>query len=195
MSRIVVIQGHPDPDDARLCHALGDAYVQGARIAGHDVAIAKVATLDFPLLRTRDDWNGGRALTPESLIDIQQQCIDADHFVLIYPLWLGTMPALLKGFLEQVFRPGVALSNDEGGFPKPAFKGKSARVVVTMGMPAFAYRWFFRAHSLKSLERNILKFAGVRPVRETLLGTVEGVSDNRRRRWLAEMRVLGSQAR
>ena len=64
-----------------------------------------------------------------------------------------------------------------------------------MGMPGFFYRWYYRAHSLKSLERNILKFSGISPVRETLYGLVEGVKDQRRRAWLEEMRQLGRLAR
>ncbi len=196
MSRIAIIQGHPDPDPRRLCHLLGEAYAEGARGAGHEVYIARVATLDFPLLRSQADWEAGVDGAPESLVEVMEACTRADHFVLIYPLWLGTMPALLKGFLEQTFRPGVALSNEaDGGFPKPKFRGKSARVVVTMGMPAIAYRWLFRAHSLKSLERNILKFAGVKPVRETLFGLVDRAGDERvRSRWLAKMRDLGARA-
>lgn len=195
MSRIVLIQGHPDPDERRLCHALGAAYALAAEMAGHEVTLAKVAALDFPLLRTQEDWNSGREGTPPSLRDVQERCLGADHLVLVYPLWLGTMPALLKGFLEQVFRPGVALSNEAGELPKPALKGKSARVIVTMGMPAAAYRWFFRAHSLKSLERNILKFAGIRPVRETLFGLVDSASEKQRSRWFAQVRKLGERAR
>lgn len=195
MSRIVLIDGHPDPDARRLCHTLADAYLEGAKQAGHHVDVAKIATLDFPLLRTQEEWNAGRNGTPSSLIDVQEACGEADHFALIYPLWLGTMPALLKGFLEQVFRPGVALSEKGSGFPRPLLKGTSARVVVTMGMPAAAYRWYFRAHSLKSLERNILKFAGVKPVRETLLGLVDSADEKQRARWFAEMRKLGAAAR
>ena len=194
MSKIVIIQGHPDTDERRLCHALGRAYAEGAEAAGHVATIAKVADLEFPLLRSQEQWNAGRGGTPESLREIQERCLEADHFVLIYPLWLGTMPALLKGFLEQVFRPGVALSND-AGFPRPLLKGKSARVVVTMGMPAVAYRWYFRAHSLKSLERNILKFAGIKPVRETLLGLVDNATEKQRNQWFTELRNLGAQAR
>lgn len=195
MSRIVVIQGHPDPDEGRLCHALGTAYAEGAQSAGHDVSVIKIATLDFPLLRTQSEWKAGPQGTPPSLLEAQEVCGEADHFVLIYPLWLGTMPALLKGFLEQVFRPGVALSEEGSGFPRPLLEGTSARVVVTMGMPAAAYRWYFRAHSLKSLERNILKFAGIKPVRETLLGLVDSAGEERRRHWLADMRRLGAAAR
>jgi putative NADPH-quinone reductase len=68
-------------------------------------------------------------------------------------------------------------------------KGRSARIVVTMGMPAFLYRLYHRAHSVKSLKRNILEFCGFGPVRTTLIGTVEGKKSSRER-WLAEMARL-----
>ena len=60
-----------------------------------------------------------------------------------------------------------------------------------MGMPAFAYRWFFRAHSLSSLQRNILGFCGIRPVKSTLIGNIEGMTEPQRLNWLDEMRGLG----
>ena len=58
--------------------------------------------------------------------------------------------------------------------PAKLLKGRSARIVVTMGMPAFFYRIYYRSHSVKSLKRNILEFVGVSPVRTTLIGMVEG---------------------
>jgi putative NADPH-quinone reductase len=73
--------------------------------------------------------------------------------------------------------------------------GKSARIVVTMGMPAFVYRWYFLAHSLRSLERNILRFCGIGPIRETLFGMVEGVSPAKRAAWLEKMRAFGRAGR
>ena len=82
------------------------------------------------------------------------------------------MPALLKGFLEQVAQPGFAIGTAKtDGFPAKLLSGRSARVVVTMGMPALIYRWYFRAHSVKALERNILGFAGIAPIHETLIGS------------------------
>jgi putative NADPH-quinone reductase len=111
--------------------------------------------------------------------------------VLIFPLWLGDMPALLKGFLEQVARPGFAIGVDgQGGPGAKLLKGRSARVVVTMGMPAFVYRWYFGAHSIRSLERNILRFVGFAPVRRSLIGLVEA-KGGRRERWLAALARLG----
>lgn len=61
----------------------------------------------------------------------------------------------------DVARPGFAFST-EGKNPlsKKGLTSRSARVVVTMGMPAAIYRWYFQAHSIKSLERNILGFVG-----------------------------------
>lgn len=105
------------------------------------------------------------------------------------------MPALLKGFFEQVFRPGYAYEVGKGGFPKMLLKGRSARVVITMGMPALAYRFYLGAHGLRNLKRNILNFIGISPVRDSLVGGVEFISDRRRQRWLAKMRELGAAGR
>lgn len=67
-------------------------------------------------------------------------------------------------------------------------------MIVTMGMPAAAYRWFYGAHSVKALRRNILEFAGIRPVRTTLVGGVAGLTPEAVERWCAQLRDLGSQA-
>jgi len=105
------------------------------------------------------------------------------------------MPALLKAFLEQIARPGFAFARyPEHRFGRKALTGRSARVVVTMGMPATLYRWYFRAHSIKSLERNILGFVGIGPIHETLVGMVERVDDDVLRKLCAQMHKLGVQA-
>jgi len=112
--------------------------------------------------------------------------------VLFFPLWLGEMPALVKGFLEQVMRPGFAVEADgASAFGRKALQGRSARLVVTMGMPSVIYRWYFRAHSLKSLERNVLGFVGFAPIEETLVGGVDQIKDDSLANWQAKMRRLG----
>lgn len=188
--RILLIQGHPDTSTPHLCHALAEAYASGARAAGHDVRVLDVASLDFPLLRSKADWD--HQPVPPALANAQADIQWAEHLVLVFPLWLGGMPALLKGFLEQVARPGFAISPfREGDLPKKLLSGRSARVVVTMGMPALVYRWYFRAHSLKALERNILGFVGIAPIRETLVGSVEGLSDAQRSAWFEKLKAHG----
>lgn len=193
--RILIIVGHPDPEPKRLCRALAAGYAEGARSAGHDVRLIDIATLDFPLLRTMEEF--GQRPMPSTLEDAAQAIRNAEHVVFIFPLWLGTMPALLKGFLEQVMRPGIAFAYPEpgkGGFAKTLLDGRSARVVVTMGMPAFFYRLWYLGHGIAGMRRNILNFVGISPVRETLFGQVEGASDDTRRKWIATMRALGTKA-
>lgn len=194
MSHISIIQGHPDSRRSHLFRALAEAYSEGAQAGGHRVDVIDVGQLDFPCLRSPEDWHRGRDGTPDALRVAQDAISNADRLFIIYPLWMGTLPAVLKAFLEQVFRPGVALSYGEG-YPEPLFRGKSARVVVTMGMPALACRWYFFAHGLKNLQRNILGFAGIYPVRTTLYGLVDKASEDKRHRWMEGMRSLGKKAR
>lgn len=194
MTRILLIQGHPDGHTPHFGHALAAAYGEGATSGGHDVKTVDVAALDFPLLRSQHEWEKGEL--PAALRDAQQAIAWAEHIVIFFPLWLGDMPALLKGFLEQVARPGFAFGAEEGrtAFTKKGLTGRSARVVVTMGMPALVYRWFFRAHSVKSLERNILRFVGISPVTPTLIGGAGTIEPGTARKWLDKMRQLGRKA-
>ena len=190
--KIVVIQGHPDPQRVHYCHALAEAYASAARAAGYEVRRVEPAALDFPLLRSMADWE---TPLPATLKQAQDNIRWANHLVLIFPLWLGTMPALLKAFLEQVLRPGFGFTPEgTGAKSRKGLLGKSARLVVTMGMPAFWYRWYFLAHGVRGLERSILKFCGINPVRETFIGMVER-GEKFRRRALDRVRALGREGK
>lgn len=194
MKRILIINGHPDAGHPHFCDALADAYADGAEAAGHSVRRLAPGSLDFPMLTSQQEWEHGSL--PPVLQSAQDTIGWAQHLVLIFPLWLGDMPALLKGFLEQVARPGFAFGEQgKNPFGRKGLSGRSAHVVVTMGMPALVYRWYFRAHSVKSLERNILKFVGIDPVQRTLIGSVAALSPAEAAHWLEKMRALGRQAR
>src|SRR5690606_40376980 len=106
------IQGHPDPRGGHFGHALAQAYAEGAASAGHELRTIAIAALDFPLVRTREEWEDGRP--PPAIAAAQEAIAWANHLVLVYPLWLGAMPAVLQGFLEQVMRPGFALEPTAG---------------------------------------------------------------------------------
>ena len=191
--RVLILQGHPDPAGGHLLHTLAAAYAEGAVAAGHAVETVDIARLDFPLLRSQADWKDGTL--PATLLPAQQAIGRADHLVLMFPLWLGDMPALVKGFLEQVARPGFAFKAEgTNPFGAKGLTGKSARIVCTMGMPSLLYRAYFRAHSIKSLERNILGFVGITPVRETLIGMVEQLGAAGVATWCGRLQALGRQA-
>ena len=191
MTRICIIQGHPTAGEEHFCHALAGAYAGGAADAGHEVKTIIVADLDFPVLRSKQDWDSGQA--PPAIAAAQETIRWAQHLLIIHPLWIGSMPALLKAFFEQALRPGFAMSTSAKGSWTKLLTGRTARVVVTMGMPALIYRWYFGAHGLKSLTQN-LSLVGIAPCRSTLVGMVEAIDDGKRRRWLDRLRALGGQA-
>ncbi|RVD64957.1 flavodoxin family protein, partial [Mesorhizobium sp. M4A.F.Ca.ET.029.04.2.1] len=148
--------------------------------AQHSVRRIDIAAIDFPVLRTMQEFEHGAV--PNSLQHAAEAIVWAEHIVFVFPLWLGTMPALLKAFLEQVMRPGTAFAYPDkgGGFARTLLRGRSARVVATMGMPSALYRLWFFSHGIAGMRRSILHFVGIRPVRETLFGMVAGASDRTR---------------
>ena len=187
--RIAIVQGHPDRTTVHLGHVLAEAYADGATTGGHEVRTIDVAALDFPLLRSAEEFERGEP--PPAIREAQDALAWADHLVIIYPLWLGDMPAVLKGFFEQVARPGFVRKTRF--FGTGVLRGKSARIIVTMGMPALIYRWYFRAHGLENLRRNILGFAGARPVRATTIGNVANLGNRRLWRLKRTLERLGRQ--
>ena len=192
-SRILILNGHPDVARKGLCGALADAYAEGAASGGHTVERLDIGALRFDMLRTQAEFEAGTA--PPDIAAAQEAIRRADHLMVVFPLWLGDMPALLKGFFEQTLRPGFAFAYRPSGFPQKNLGGRSARIVVTMGMPAFVYRWYFRAHAVKNLKRNILGFVGYGPVRDTIVGSVATAKPAAMARHFEAMRALGRAAR
>lgn len=191
--RILVIQGHPDLEASHYCHGLAAAYRKGAEASGFAVEELSIAQLDFGLLASEMEWQ--KKGTQPDIAHAQERIRQADHLVLIFPLWLGTMPALVKGFLEQVLRPGFAFDEQAREGPGGGLlKGKSARVIITMGMPGFFYRWYFGAHGYRNLKRNILKFCGIKPVRHCFVGLTGSKKPEGRQKWLERIESLGRRA-
>ena len=191
MRKIMIVVGHPQTNT--FCEALGNAYKEAADAAGHQAQLFPLATLTFdPILR-----NGYRMVQP--LEPDLQKAYDAlaacDHLVLIFPLWCGDMPALLKGFIERILQPDlIARADTENAMNWSIFSNKTARIVMTMGMPVSIYRWWYRGHALKLLTRNILNFIGIKPVKNTLFGMLGTSKPETRNRWVDQIRDLGRLA-
>lgn len=98
---VTIILGHPDAAEERFCRVFAGTYAQSARAAGHTVDVIDVAGIVFPLLRSKAAYERGEI--PAVLEPAQDSIRKADHLVLVFPLWLGDLPALLKGFLDRCF--------------------------------------------------------------------------------------------
>lgn len=192
MKHIVILQGHPDTDPLRLCRGLESAYSAAAQSAGHKVDRFDVATIELPFLTSQHEFEQGDL--PAALHPLRDVLSTADHVVLIWPLWQGLPPARLKLVLEQLLRPGVAFRYAGAGRTMPMLRGRSARMIVTMGMPSWFYRLRYGAAGVQAVVHNILQLVGMRPIHTTFFG-LAGASETRRARWFDKVRRLGAQAR
>lgn len=186
--RIVVIDAHPDRTPAPLAHALSDAYADGAASAGHEVRRIALGDWEGAFLRSSDEFE---AAPSDPFVTAARADLEwCEHLVIVFPLWLGSAPSLLRAFLEQVSR-GRFVGDPNKGFATGKLRGKSARLIVTMGMPSLVYRVVFGARGVRSIASSILGFAGVKPVRLTLLGAIEAGGAAR---YIAKARSLGVEA-
>ncbi|MBY8976141.1 NAD(P)H-dependent oxidoreductase [Rhodobacteraceae bacterium NNCM2] len=193
MMNICILQGHPHGTGDHFCHALADAYAEGAATAGASISRLDIARIKPLALCDPADFQ----TPPEGAMAAARQAVEeCEHLVVVFPLWLGTMPALLKAFFEQLARADFAISQGgEGLMPEPRLRGRSAHVIVTMGMPALAYRFWFWNRGVGNLKHLILGLSGFRPVHQTLIGGMGEMSADDRARWLDRITEKGAAMR
>jgi NAD(P)H dehydrogenase (quinone) len=191
MPKIAIVVGNPMRDS--YSEALGLAYLRGAESGGHEAKLFLLAHMKFDAI-LREGYRREQPLEPD-LVAARQALQASDHLVFVFPLWAGDMPAIMKGFIERVLQPdllAIQAAGDKANWK--IFMGKSARIIMTMGMRGWFYRWYYGAHALKLLRRNVLHLIGVKPVRSTIYGMIEAVGDETRKQWLREVEALGHQA-
>lgn len=181
---IAIIQGHPDPAGGHLCHALADAYAEGAQAGGHQVSRIEVAALDFPFQRSIAEPE-----LPEALVGPKAAVVAADHIVVIFPYWLKYIPTPLKAFFHQIMGFRAAFLPVKR-LPQESFKGRSARIIVTMNLPVLFNRiyLFGGADDIQRLKRD-LSGVGIAPIHVSLFGMINAANT---RKWLAQMHELGA---
>jgi len=190
--RVLIVNGHPEPRPSTFVAALASAYAAGAAAAGHDVRRIDIGALNLPPLRSAAEFAAPPSIA--AAIDAQNDIAWCDHLVIVHPLWHGMQPALLKAFFEQTFRHGFAVTDETRNFPKPLLGGRSARIVVTMGMPAFIYRWWFGSAATRALAAGLLRLSGLKPVRQTVVGGTGGLTPAKAAAHLKAMGALGRRA-
>jgi len=187
--RILVILGQPDRKS--YGGALAAAYIEGARTHG-----AEVRELYLGEIRFNPAPVGKPGEFEPDLVQAQEAIKWAEHLVFVYPIWWGTIPALLKGFIERTFLPGFAVNfHDDSPLWDKLLAGRSARLIVTLNTPSLIYRWVFGRPGHTTMKRTILEFCGVKPVRITEVGPVKNSTQEKRTQWLHKVRELGGRCR
>lgn len=185
---VLIIAGHPRKNS--FSNALADAYREGALEAGTQVKQLTLAESTFNLNVTTVSPQFQEA--EEDVQRAQELIAWADHLVFVYPTWWGTMPALLKGFLDRVFTPGFSFSERKGGNGwVQLLKGKTGQLITTMDTPLWVYRWILKAPGHRALGDATLKFCGVSPVRALSFSAIKDSSSEQRQNWLEQARQAG----
>ncbi len=190
MKKILIINGHPDKES--LCFTLANAYKKGAISTEAECKLVNLVDLKFDL-SLHYGYKQRTELEPD-LLQIQQDILEANHLVFVYPTWWGTYPALLKGFIDRVFLPKFAFKYRENSLLwDKLLKGRTARLIVTMDTPKWYYSLVYKNPGHNSMKKGILAFCGINPVKITSFGPVKSSTESKRLEWINKIEKLGQK--
>jgi len=186
--KISVILAHPIAGSFN--HAIASRAVKVLKRSGHDVLFHDLCQERFDPLLTGAEFAREATLPPE----IHRHCreiSEADGIVIVHPNWWGQPPAILKGWVDRVIRPGVAyefLEGDKGeGIPKGLLKARAALVFNTSNTPGERERDVF-SDPLETLWKNcVFGLCGVENVYRKMFCVVVTSSAGERGQWLQEV--------
>jgi NAD(P)H dehydrogenase (quinone) len=189
--KILIVLGHPDPKS--LNHAIAHAVRDEMREAGHDVMFHDLYAERFdPLLLTDEIPENG--IIPAT---IQEHCDDlcsADGIVIVHPNWWGQPPAILKGWIDRVFRPGLAYQFEEGdsgeGVPIGMLRAKAAVILNTSNTKEARELNVFGDPLDAIWRRCIFDLCGVRAFHRRMFTVVVTSTKEQRFAWIEEAREL-----
>lgn len=186
--KISVILAHPVAGSFN--HAIASRAVKVLKRSGHDVVFHDLYQENFDPVLTGAEVPREAALPPA----IERHCreiAEADGIVVIHPNWWGQPPAILKGWVDRVIRPGVAyefLEGDTGeGIPKGLLRARAAVVFNTSNTPAERESSVF-GDPLETLWKNcVFGLCGIENVHRRMFTVVVTSSAARRAQWLNEV--------
>ncbi|MDN4523748.1 NAD(P)H-dependent oxidoreductase [Fictibacillus fluitans] len=179
------------PSSHSFNHALLEVYSKELEKSGHSVDVRNLYDLDFQPVLTESEYKNSLEFRYEADVLKEQEYIAwCDRLALIYPVWWGGMPALLKGYIDRVFSYGFAYELD-GEEPVPRLQGKSAVTICTTGTPSEIYDEN-GMHDAMDTARNvsIFEFCGIKATHSLYFGNVILAGDEKRRNMLEEVRQL-----
>lgn len=188
--KILIINGHPDNESFNF--GLSEAYRKGAKKSDAEIKEINIRELDFnPNLQF--GYRKRTELEPD-LLKAQENLKWADHIVWIYPVWWGSVPAIMKGFLDRVLLPGFAFKKREGSvWWDKYFTDKSSRIICTLDQPTWYYRWINKSPSHHAMKKLTMQFIGVKSVKITAIGPLRLSKEEWRKKWLNKVEKLGKQ--
>jgi putative NADPH-quinone reductase len=192
MKKILVINGHPKAES--YCDSLTEKYIEGVKKTGKEVKVSTIRNLNLEGY-TKFAHNEKLKLSND-LVEVQKLITWANQLVFIYPTWWATPPALLKLFIEIVFHSGFAFQYTQPSKLGPRWDklltGKSAKMISTMDSPPWYYKCWVGDPGFKMM-KDIMTFCGIKPVKRKYFGSVKVASEEKRKKWLNEVYIMGTK--
>jgi len=189
--KISIILAHPGKGSFN--HAIADTATTALREAGHSVTVHDLYAEKFdPLLPNREISRD--APLPAEIAVHCREIASADGIVIVHPNWWGMPPAIMKGWIDRVLRPGVAYrfaETDSGdGIPIGLLTAKAFIVFNTSNTPALREQEVFGDPLERIWKDCISSFCGVPLFYRKMYGVIVTSSEEQRKAWLAEVRNL-----
>lgn len=190
MKKILIINGHPNKESFNF--ALADAYKKGAQTGNASIEEINIRDLQFnPNLEF--GYKKRTELEPD-LLEAIDKIKNADHLVWVFPMWWYGYPAMMKGFIDRTFLPGITFDFKEGkALPEKLLKGKTARIIITADSPNWYNYFFMKSPAINQFKKGTLQFCGINSVKVTYLAVVKNATIALRKKWLDEVIILGEK--
>ena len=134
--RILLVYCHPSP--ASFVASIREALVRALAAKGHDIDVIDLYGEGFDPVLDAASWRAHRD-DRSAAADLSRHIAAlraAEGLILVYPTWWYGLPAMLKGWLDRVWQPGVAFSLKDGVFQLHQLGGlRRFAVVTTYGSP------------------------------------------------------------
>jgi NAD(P)H dehydrogenase (quinone) len=189
MLKVSVILGHPNKGSFN--HAIAAAAVETLEQNGYEVFFHDLYDEKFDPLLSIEEIPKDVSLSP----GIERYCKEitrSEGIIIIHPNWWGQPPAILKGWIDRVIRPGVAyefIENDKGeGVPIGLLTAKAALVFNTSNTETKREKKVF-GDPLETIWKNcIFDLCGVKNFYRRMFNIVVVSSEEQRKEWLKEVR-------
>jgi putative NADPH-quinone reductase len=180
--------GHPDQKSFN--HAIAETAVKTLRTAGHQVAYHDLYREKFPPALPSEEI-ARSAVLPPLISGHIADLASAEGIIIVHPNWWGQPPALLKGWIDRVVRPGVAYEFNEGdsgeGVPNGLLKARAAVVFTTSNTAEEREKAVF-GDPLETIWKNcVFGLCGVNNFHRRNFGIIVTSTPDQRRKWLSEV--------
>ncbi|MGR7814395.1 NAD(P)H-dependent oxidoreductase [Lacinutrix undariae] len=192
MKKILIINGHPDTESFN--YGISSAYVKGVEKTDAIISQINITELEFnPNLKF--GYRKRMELEPDLILAIEK-IKKADHIVWVFPMWWYSYPAIMKGFIDRIFLPGITYQPIEGkALPEKLLKGKSARLIITADTPKWYDFLIMKSPAINQFKKGTLEFCGVSPVRITYIASIKNSTLGFREKWLKKVTLLGESGK